>query len=101
MTLPILITEKENTQPLLGLDWLNKLEIGLQGKCVTNIIRNITANKRGEKISEEFVNFFKKNHTRLNYKHSIEKRRQADTTKKEASTYQFSKKMEERTGKTD
>ena len=27
--LPILITEKKNTQPLLGLDWLDKLEIGL------------------------------------------------------------------------
>ena len=31
MTLPILITETENTQPLLGLDWLDKLEIGLEG----------------------------------------------------------------------
>ena len=27
-TLPILITENKNTQPLLGLDWLNKLELG-------------------------------------------------------------------------
>ena len=31
VTLPILITEKNNTQPQLGLDWLDKLEIGLQG----------------------------------------------------------------------
>ena len=31
VTLPILITEKENTQTLLGLVWLDKLEIGLQG----------------------------------------------------------------------
>ena len=30
-TLPILITKNKNTQPLLGLDWLDKLEIGLQG----------------------------------------------------------------------
>ena len=30
--LPILFTENKNTQPLLGLDWLDKLEIGLQGK---------------------------------------------------------------------
>ena len=30
VTLPILITEKGNTQPLLGLDWLDKLEFGLQ-----------------------------------------------------------------------
>ena len=46
VALPILITEKENTQPLLGLDWLDKLEIGLQGNRETNIIRNITANER-------------------------------------------------------
>ena len=28
--LPILIIENKNTQPLLGFDWLDKLEIGLQ-----------------------------------------------------------------------
>ena len=28
---PILITENKSTQPLLGLDWLDKLEIGLEG----------------------------------------------------------------------
>ena len=50
MTLPILITEKENTHPLLGLDWLDKLEIGLQGNRETKIIRNVNANERGEKI---------------------------------------------------
>ena len=38
--LPYLITENKNTQPLLGLDWLDKLEIELQGSkkqmsCVT------------------------------------------------------------------
>ena len=27
----ILITENKNTQPLLGLNWLDKLAIGLQG----------------------------------------------------------------------
>ena len=63
VSLPILITEKENTQPLLGLDWLDKLEIGLQGNSETNIFRNITANERGEKIFEEFETHFKKNHT--------------------------------------
>ena len=63
ITLPILITEKKNTQPLLELDWLDKLEIGLQGSHETNIIRNITASKKGEKIFEEFENLFKKNHT--------------------------------------
>ena len=36
---PILITENKNTQPLLGLDWLDKLEIGLQGSKKTNVIR--------------------------------------------------------------
>ena len=34
--LPILFTENKNTQPSLGLDWLDKLEIGLQ--YPTNII---------------------------------------------------------------
>ena len=63
ITPPILITEKKNTQPLLGLDWLDKLEISLQGCHGTNNIRNITASEKGEKIFEEFENFFEKNHT--------------------------------------
>ena len=63
ITLPILITEKKNTQPLLRLDWLDKLEIGLQGSHETNIIRNITASEKGEKLFKEFENFLKKNHT--------------------------------------
>ena len=63
ITLPIIITEKKNTQPLLGLDWLDKLEIGLQGSHETNIIRNITASEKGETIFEEFENLFKNNHT--------------------------------------
>ena len=63
LTLPILITKKENTQPLLGLDWLDKLEIGLQGSRELNIIRNITTNEKNEEIFEEFENFFKNNHT--------------------------------------
>ena len=58
--LPILITEKKNTQPLLRLDWLDKLEIGLQGSHETKIIRNITASEKGEKIFEEFENLFSK-----------------------------------------
>ena len=52
--LPILITEKKNTQPLLGLDWLDKMEIGLQGSRETNIIRSITTNEQGEKIFSRF-----------------------------------------------
>ena len=50
--LPILITEKKNTQPLLGLDWLDKLEIGLQGSRETNIIRSITTNEKVGKFSK-------------------------------------------------
>ena len=38
--LPILLTENKNPQPLLGLDWLDKLENGLQGNKNTKIIRN-------------------------------------------------------------
>ena len=57
--LPILITEKKNTQPLLGLDWLDKLEIGLQGSHETNIIRNITTNEKGEKIFKNSRTFLK------------------------------------------
>ena len=63
VTLPILITEKKNTQPLLGLDWLDKLEIGLQGSRETNIIRNISTNGKGERIFEDFRKLFKTNHT--------------------------------------
>ena len=63
VTLPILITKKKNTQPLLGLDWLDKLEIGLQGSRETNIIRNISTNGKGERISEDFEKLFKTNHT--------------------------------------
>ena len=63
VTLPILITEKKNTQPLLGLDWLDKLEIGLQGSRETNIIRNISTNGKGGRILEDFEKLFKTNHT--------------------------------------
>ena len=38
----ILTTESKNTQPILGLNWLDKLEIGLKGSKSTNIIRNLT-----------------------------------------------------------
>ena len=59
VTLPILITEEK----MLGLDWLDKLEIGLQGSRETNIIRNISTNGRGERIFEDFEKLFKSNHT--------------------------------------
>ena len=63
VTLPILTTEKKNTQPLLGLDWLDKLEIRLQGSRETNIIRNISTNGKDERIFEDFEKLFKTNHT--------------------------------------
>ena len=64
VTLPILITEKENTRPLLARqDLQDKLMIDLQGNRETNAMRIITANGRGEKLFEEFENFYRKNHT--------------------------------------
>ena len=62
-TLPILITENKNTQPLLGLDWLDKLEIGLQGSKKTNVIRYVEEDDRRKKIISEHEDLFKNNHT--------------------------------------
>ena len=61
--LPILITENKNTQPLLGLDWLDKMEIELQGNKNNNIIRNVRADERCEKNLNAFEGLFKNNHT--------------------------------------
>ena len=61
--LPILITENKNTQPLLGLDWLDKLEIGLQGSKKTNVIRHVTGDERRKRIVNEYEDLFKNNHT--------------------------------------
>ena len=57
--LPILIMENTNTQPLLGLDWLDKLEVGLQGSKITNIIWKINIDERREIILTEFEDLFK------------------------------------------
>ena len=62
-TLPILITENKNTQPLLGLDWRDKLEIGLQGSKKTNVIRYVEEEDRRKKITNEHEGLFKNNHT--------------------------------------
>ena len=62
-TLPILITENKNTQPLLGLDWLDKLEIGLQGSKKTNVIRHVEEDERLKEIISEHEDLFKNNHT--------------------------------------
>ena len=64
-TLPILITENKNTQPLLGLDWVDRLEIGLQGNKSTNIIRHIETDGRRQKIINEYEDLFKNNHTKI------------------------------------
>ena len=37
------------TQAILGLNWLDKLEIGLQGSKNTNIIRNVINDEKREK----------------------------------------------------
>ena len=63
ITLLILITENKNTQPLLGLDWLDKLEIGLQGNTNTTIIRHIETDERRQKIVKEYEDLLKNNHT--------------------------------------
>ena len=63
VTLPILITANKNTQPLLRLDWLDELEIGLQGNKNTNIIRHIETDERRQKIVDEYEDLFKNNHT--------------------------------------
>ena len=61
--LPILITEIKNTLPLLGLDWLDKLEIGLQGSKKTNVIRHVKEDERRKRIINEYEDLFKNNHT--------------------------------------
>ena len=63
-TLPILITENKNIQPLLGLDSLDKLEIGLQGSKNTNVIRHIGEDEGRKKIISEHEDLFKNNHTK-------------------------------------
>ena len=40
--LAILITENKNTQPLLGLDWLDKLQIGLNKETKTRTLSDIS-----------------------------------------------------------
>ena len=56
-TLPMLITESKSTQPLLGLNWLDKLEIGLQENKCTNIFRNVNTNERREKLSQNMKTY--------------------------------------------
>ena len=62
-TLPIFITENKNTQPLLGLDWLDKLETGLQGGKKTKVIRHVEGDESRKKIISEHEDLFENNHT--------------------------------------
>ena len=62
-TLLILITENKNTQPFLRSDWLDKLEIGLQGSKKTNVIRHMEEDERRKEIISEHEYLFKNNHT--------------------------------------
>ena len=62
--LPILITEDRNTQPLLGLNWLDKLNIGLNNNNETQIIRKIDPLEQlKNKIFEDHKDLFENNHT--------------------------------------
>ena len=61
--LPIPIPENKNTQSLLGLDWLDKLEIGLQGSKKTNVISYVEDEERRKKIIDDHEDSFKNNHT--------------------------------------
>ena len=47
----------------MGLDWLDKLEIGLQGNKNTSTIRHIETYGRRQKIINEYEDLFKNNHT--------------------------------------
>ena len=47
---------------MLGIDWFDKLEIGLQRNKNTNIIRHIETDETRQKIVEEYNDLFKNNH---------------------------------------
>ena len=61
----------------MALDWLDKLEIGLQGNRETNIIRNLEVNERREKILKDYENLLKTNHTIID--HTLDIRLKKDT----------------------
>ena len=47
----------------MGLDWLDKLEIGLQGSKKKKVIRHVEEDERRKKIINEHEDLFKNNHT--------------------------------------
>ena len=91
--LPVLITESQNTQPLLGLDWLDKLENRLQGSKKTNVIGHVEEDERRERIFNEHEDLFKNNHTikDLTIDIQLKKRRQTHRTKNGAGPHSLLK----------
>ena len=57
------ISQNKDTQPLLVLKWLEKLDIGLQGSKNSNIIRSVIRDERREKIIGEYDDLFNNNYT--------------------------------------
>ena len=87
----------------MGLDWLDKLEIGLQGGKKTNVIRHVDEDERRERIVHEYEDLFRNNHTIKDLTIDIQlkkKRLQTDTTKKGAGPFSLSKHLTRRIRKT-
>ena len=88
----------------MGLNWLNRLESGLQGSKNTNIIQNEVNDERREKRKNaEFENLFKNNHTikKPANRFPIEARRQADTTERDPRSDPLPKHGTKRARETD
>ena len=47
----------------MGLNWLDKLEIGLQGSKKTNVIRYVEEEEKRKKSIDEHEDLFQNNHT--------------------------------------
>ena len=75
----------------MGLIWLDKLGIELQGNKNTSFIQNINADERREKILDEYEDLFKNNHTieGLTIIIELEKKYQTDLTKRKTSAHRF------------
>ena len=66
-----LITQKK-TNPLLGLDWMNKMGIELISNTESKKIQNITENDDETEIHKMFKKLFETNHTIKNMEIDIE-----------------------------
>ena len=87
--LPILTTENKNTQPVLGLDRLDKLDIGLQGSKKINVIRHIDADERRERIVNEYKVLFRNYHTIKDLILDIQLKKDSKPIQKRADQYAF------------